>query len=352
MRDIFKMKVEIDELNTEFYNIDENECFVISNLFKENGTYKRIPQELAEKLNPGVLDQHSSTAGGRVRFKTDSKVIAFKVKMGKVRLDSNTAITGNAGFDVYERINGEQFFVSNVMAPFDVDESFEAIVNHKKEGMKEYVINFPMWSDVRELCIGLEKGAKLEKPDDYTYSKPVVFYGSSITMGKCLSRPGCSYENILSRRLDMEYTNLGFGGSAKGEKEIAEYISELDMSVFVLDYDWNAPNVQYLKDTHEAFFKIIREKQKDLPILMMSRPKYYLTEIEKERKAVVEQTYKNALANGDKNVYFIPGNTLMDDKVKDDGTVDGVHPNDAGFFSMANVIEPVLRKILENKKDA
>ena len=33
---------------------------------------------------------------------------------------------------------------------------------------------------------------------------------------------------------------------------------------------------------------------------------------------------------------------------KDDGTVDATHPNDLGFASMANAIEPVLRKILKS----
>ena len=34
--------------------------------------------------------------------------------------------------------------------------------------------------------------------------------------------------------------------------------------------------------------------------------------------------------------------------VEDNGTVDLTHPSDSGFFSMATVIEPVLKKILSN----
>lgn len=349
MKYIYKATVNINEEQTEFYNILENDCFAVSGIFQENGKFRRLPEEVAKTVSAGVYDLHASTTGGRVRFKTDSSFIAFRVEMDMIRFDSNAPVTANSGFDIYERKNGEQYFLSSVMPPFDFDDGYEAIVKIANPEMKEYVINFPMWSEVKNLYIGLEKGAKLEKPDDYKYSKPVVFYGSSITMGKCFSRPGCSYENVLSRRLDMEYINLGFGGAAKGEKEIVEYISNLDMSVFVLDYDWNAPNVEHLKATHEPFYKAVREKHKDIPIIMMSRPKYYLTDVEKERRAVVEETYNNAVKNGDNNVYYIPGNTLMDEKVKDNGTVDGVHPNDAGFLSMANVIEPFLRKALSGE---
>ena len=340
---IYRKSVNTDDM--KFYNIAE-EVFSISGIFKENGLYRRLPEAVAKTVNAGVNEYHSVTSGGRVRFKTDSSCIAIKVKMGIINLDSNAPVTANAGFDLYERKNNRQYFVKNFMPPFEMTETYEDVINLQGREFKEYVINFPMWSEVAELYIGVDKEARLEKADDYTVKTPVVFYGSSITMGKCFSRPGCSYENILSQRLDFDYINLGFGGSAKGEQEIADYIAGLDMSVFVLDYDWNAPDVEYLKETHERFYKTVRKAHKDIPIIMMSRPKYYLSEEEKLRRQVVEETYKNALERNE-NVYFIYGNTLMDDKVRDNGTVDGVHPNDAGFMSMANVIEPVLKKALK-----
>lgn len=46
-------------------------------------------------------------------------------------------------------------------------------------------------------------------------------------------------------------------------------------------------------------------------------------------------------------MYFIPGRELMA-LVQDDGLADLHHPTDAGFLSMANAIEPVLRKMLFN----
>lgn len=57
----------------------------------------------------------------------------------------------------------------------------------------------------------------------------------------------------------------------------------------------------------------------------------------KERLAIIEQTYKNAVASGDKNVYFIP-RTGMTKYAKCDGTVDNSYPNDFGFASMAQVV--------------
>ena len=153
------------------------------------------------------------------------------------------------------------------------------------------------------------------------------------------------YENIISRRLNADYINLGFSGNAKGEREIAEYVSELKMSCFVYDYDHNAPSVEHLKSTHERMFKIIREKNPELPIVMMSRPKFRLYGHEVERLNVIKETYNNALKSGDKNVYLIEGPELME-LAGNDGTVDGCHPNDLGFASMAKVLGDLLKKII------
>ena len=86
----------------------------------------------------------------------------------------------------------------------------------------------------------------LKDAPEYRIKKPVVYYGSSITQGGCASKPGSSYESILSRRFDCDYINLGFSGTAKGEDEIVDYIKGLEMSVFVMDYDHNAPTTEHL----------------------------------------------------------------------------------------------------------
>ena len=103
------------------------------------------------------------------------------------------------------------------------------------------------------------------------------------------------------------------------------------------DYDHNAPTVEHLAETHERMFKIIREKNPNLPIIMMSRPKFYLCNHEVKRLEIIKKTYDNAVANGDKNVYFIDGRDLC--KVcGNEGTVDNCHPTDLGFFSMAQTL--------------
>lgn len=113
-----------------------------------------------------------------------------------------------------------------------------------------------------------------------------------------------SYQAIISREFNYDYINLGFSGCALAEDEIADYIKRLDMSIFVYDYDYNAPSVEHLILTHEKMFKAVREINILLPIIMMSYPKYDITEADLQRRKVIETTFKNAVSSGNKKCLF------------------------------------------------
>ena len=153
-----------------------------------------------------------------------------------------------------------------------------------------------------------------------------------------------SYQAIVSRELNLDFWNLGFSGSARAEDEMIDYIKTLDMSVFVLDYDHNAPNLEHLKNTHEKMFLAIRDAHPDLPVIMMVRPNHILSPDEEERKKVIEATYQNALNRGDKNVYYID-NVALTALCRDNGLVDRIHPTDYGFASMADAVCKMLKNI-------
>ena len=334
----------IERPDIELYNIRENN-FKIDGVFWENGYFRRIPEAVAKTVNDGVLFLHTNTAGGRVRFITDSGYIAIHAEMDGVNGMDHIALTGEAGFDLYERKNdGYQRYINTFRPPSGMRTGYESVIDLYCREKREYVINFPLYANVKDLYIGVRADAVIEAPTPYKYDLPVVCYGSSITQGGCASRPGNSYQAIISRRLDCNFINLGFSGSARGEDTITEYIKNIPMSCFVYDYDHNAPTVEHLKKTHEKMFKIIREKQPNLPIiLMLSRPVFYLNDDEKRRLETVKRTYLNAIEAGDKNVYFIPGPQLIREDTIETATVDCCHPNDSGFLSMALKISDFLK---------
>ena len=64
---------------------------------------------------------------------------------------------------------------------------------------------------------------------------------------------------------------------------------------------------------------------------------------------IIYKTYSNALNSGDKNVYFIDGMSFFSGEHQAEMTIDGVHPNDAGFLRMADSIGAVIRHVLEKR---
>lgn len=339
----FKVETKIREENIRFYDVLQPP-FSVHGVYYDDGKFRRLPENIAETVNQGVHNRHANAAGGRIRFQTDSPYVAIHVKMTGIGKMPHFALTGSAGFDLYVKVGEGQQHRGTFVPPFNITDGYESILRFPVTEMRDITINMPLYSDVCKLYIGLKEGAQIAPPEPYKHTTPIVYYGSSITQGGCASRPGNAYQNIITRRLNTDYVNLGFSGSAKGEPEIADYIRKMDMSVFVYDYDHNAPTVEHLEKTHEKMYLSIRSAHPDLPVVMLSRPRAYLTEDEVKRREIVRATYLNAKARGE-NVYFISGEELMQ-YAGDSGLVDGIHPNDLGFASMARVLGDLLETIL------
>jgi len=101
-----------------------------------------------------------------------------------------------------------------------------------------------------------------------------------------------------------------------------------------------------LWDTHEPFYKKIREKNPGIPVIFVTKPNTSETDPEdNDRRRAVRTTYENAMAR-DEKVYYVDGLTLFGTTERDLCTTDGGHPNDLGFFRMAEAIYPVLKEAL------
>lgn len=321
--------------------------------------YNRLPQNRIPKREDIHKTNYlkflsTNTAGGVLRFCTDSSVLKLKGEYGEFHLMEHMPLTCQAGFDICVYKDGEEHFLANLRGNiYEIAKknfSFEASCSLPGE-MTEYRIYFPLYAPVKELLVGIEGGKVLENPPKHKVEKAILFYAGSVTQGGCASRPSNCYSALLSKWVDAEQINLGFSGNALGEKQMAELIAELDLSCFVMSYDNNAPTAKYLEKTHEPFFRIIREKHPNLPVIFVSRPCGNIERLEetKIRRDIIKKTYLNALNDGDKNVYFVEGLDIFAKYGYDGATVDKSHPTDLGFLIMAEAILPSLKKALKIK---
>ena len=338
----FIVSGKITKEDVVYRNANESP-FKIYGVYHDGEKYRRMPQEIADTVNKGVSELCANTTGGRVRFITDSPYVTIKAYVPGGPIYSHMTFTAQAGFDLYVGEGKDAYFIKSFVPPLRMTEGYESEIN-LPAGENLVTINFPLYNDVCELYIGLKEGATLLPPPDYKIEKPVVYYGSSITQGGCATRPGLSYQAHLSRWFDVNFVNLGFSGNAKGEPEMARYLASLDMSCLVIDYDYNTPSTEWLRETYPPLFKTVREKHPTLPIIMASKPKYRLNGADLDRLEVIRNVYEQAVKAGDENVYFVDGRELME-LFGDDGTIDACHPGDLGFYSMAKRFAKEFEKI-------
>ena len=315
------------------YYEESSRCFV------------RMPSKIAENVSEGVAYLARHTAGGRLRFATNSTMLEICVEYEILGLMSHMPLTGSSGFSLFEITeNGEKYV--DKLTPTGVDtKGFTAATKLAGGAMREYVLYFPLYNDVSALSVTLDETARVTKGKPYRDVLPILYYGSSITQGGCASRPDNAYQALIGKKNDIDFINLGFSGSAKAEKAMIEYLVGVNCSLFVCDYDHNAPSADYLESTHYGLYQAYRKARPDTPILFVTKPDYTGDPEGERRIKIIRTTYQKAKKAGDKNVYFLSGKSFYGKENRWDYTVDGCHPTDHGFAVMAKKIYRKMCKI-------
>lgn len=317
------------------------------------GRFFRLPDDMKapEEVNDGALwNARNQTAGGVVRFRTDATFISVRAKLHCPGDMNHMPRAGSAGFDLYAGSPSVSHHVGTAQPGRDETDLERVLIDfpYWKGEMRDYILNLPLYGGVETVEIGIPPEAMVESATPHR-NGPVLFYGSSITQGGCASRPGNSYAAMLSRALDFEQINLGFSGCGRGEAKVAEAIASLDLAAFVMDYDYNAPDAEHLKNTHEPFYRIIRAHRPHLPIVMLSKCSIWPDrryETDSVRREIIRETYAKGIKEGDKHLYFIDGETLFGTHDREACCVDCCHPNDLGFYRMFETVLPVLARAL------
>lgn len=325
--------------------------------YETDRRFRRLPLssfDVLEKINPRLNALANQTAGGQLRFYTDSTALSLRVELSSAAGLSCMTPAGQSGFDLYLGMDGQPLRMEAVTTfPYQAS-SYEAVLFEGYDRReKDILLHFPLYNGVRRLEIGLSPGARLAAPAPFATDRPLVFYGTSITQGGCASRPGMAYPNILSRRMNVRTLNLGFSGNAFGEPELADILGQIENpSGIVVDFEANGGWNGKLEQNLYAFLERLRQTHRDTPLLVVSRLPYQpethnpsaLLRRE-ELRAFQRNAVEEFRQNGDSHITFLDGRTLLGEDFAE-CYVDAVHPTDLGFWKMADGLEPILRAML------
>lgn len=314
--------------------------------------FDRLPARAEGVVRDPVWGLSRHSAGLCVRFETDAPTIKARWTLTSDRLDMpHMPATGVSGLDLYARV-GDRWQWLGYGRPEQAPTNTDTLASGIEGGPREYLLYLPLYNGVSSVELGIPEGASLSKatPRPEATSKPIVFYGTSITQGGCASRPGMVHTAILGRRLDRPVINLGFSGNGRMEAEVAGLLAELDPAAYVIDCLPNM-NAGEVEERVGPLVRILREAHSDTPIVLAEDRTYSnapLVSSARERnatsRAALKREFDRLVADGVPGLTYLPGDPQLGDDTE--GTVDGSHPTDLGFFRMADVFEPVLRSVL------
>lgn len=319
----------------------------------ESRVYTRLPDSLKGKVRDALWNLGQNTAGMAVRFRTNSRRIGVRWKNHSVFNMNHMTATGIRGLDLYCLQDNDQWVFVNSAKPLERLNNKSKIISSLDGNEHEYMLNLPLYEGIDSLEIGVEEGATIGKPQVAlpVESKPVVWYGTSITQGGCASRPGMAATNIVERRLNRVVINLGFSGNGKLDPEVAEIMAKHDAGLYIMDMLPNCTN-DLINERIERFYSILRKARPDTPILLVENPMFPPMRFDSEtRKAINEKNatlakfYKKFRAAGDKNVYFVSSADMIGSD--NEGTVDGIHFTDLGFERCADYMTPIIKRRLK-----
>ncbi|GAB3279624.1 SGNH/GDSL hydrolase family protein [Larkinella harenae] len=309
--------------------------------------FHRLDTAAFPTLPANVKRLATHSAGLAISFQTNSTTLTAKWCTSSRTPSANMTAIAYRGMDLYiKRDNRWQY--AGVAVPKAQPCSQASIVEHMAPGNKTCLLFLPTYDETLSLEIGTDSGATIT-PGGNPFRKNILIYGSSITQGASASRPGLAYPARLSRETGYHFINLGFSGSGKMEPAVADLIAPLPMDAYILDCLPNPSPEEILARTSHLVHTI-RKFHPAVPIIIIQTVAREKGNFDQQVAAIValKDRYINQevekLQQQDKHLYLISADGLLG--ADQEGTTDGIHPNDLGFDRMLQTIRPAILKIL------
>ncbi len=319
----------IKENDVTFYNL--NNDYLLGQAFRND--FKRL-ENIHVSDNVDILKKHPS--GLNIIFQTDSKNIKLKAKLAGPAYMSHMTSVGTIGFSLYV-LNKDKWAFLGATKVLNKEYTANMISNMDKK-MRTYRIYFPLYQELIDAYVGVDEKAKFE------FVKPkmdnLVIYGTSISQGGCATRPGMDYGAILGRLLNLNVINLGFSGSCKIEEVMTDEINKIDKKYLILELESNSPSYEHMK-THLTYMLDNLKNKDKFDIYLISH--FSDTEVLVNKNLKRYREGFRQLQASFPYVKFIDGEKLTK-SLGYEGTVDGVHMTDLGFYDLAHKLAKIIGK--------
>ena len=314
---------------------------------------QRVPEEVRQRLNEGAQAAMLSPALCEIRFVNEGPSV-------KVTLSSE----GESEFTVFWGVFQERERYVATREP----RAFEFFRPERLALLKpEHYTDMPFAPAVCRLMLGgnpvvlhTVEGEGLRPPTvDEVPSLRYLAYGTSITQGAAASRAHLSYAAQTARHLGADLINLGVGGSAFCEFELADHIAgHTDWHIASLALSVNMINKGF---SHEEFYERVAYMvdkvagaDTNRPVACITIYPYFrdLTDLDlpednpSPRVEGFRQKLRDAVAAaGHPNLHLIEGPDIL--QGVHGLTPDLLHPGDNGMIQMGENLARKLKPLLK-----
>lgn len=313
--------------------------------------YARIDTTMYKGFTRSENQQCRCSAGLAVLFTTNSSTISVKTQWGQLYHPVNTMGVAVRGYDLY--IKGDDgewvWAASGATRPDRNPEGNLVLVKNMAPGEKECLLYLPNFCEVYSCKVGVEEGASL-KALESPFRHSIVFHGSSYTQGISTSRPGMAYPLQFSRHTGLGVIPLGMSGNCKMQPYYCDVICDIEADAYVFDAFSN-PDWKMIRERLQPFIDRLIEAHPGKPIVFQqtiyreSRNFNTSTDAFEQAKQDIASSLFHELLKDPKykDVYFIQTNAC--EPGSHEYSVDGIHPDDHGYYLWSRSIEKPLLKI-------
>lgn len=296
--------------------------------------------------------QCRASAGIAVAFSTNATTINVKSSWGQPYSSWHSTGIGYRGYDLYIRnASGEwQWAASGATKDSEPDGADCILISGMDGSMHECLMYLPMYSELKSCRIGIDEGARIE-PLENPFRHKIVFHGSSYTQGISVSRPGMTYPLQFERHTGLYVIPLGFGGNCKMQPYFADVICDIEADAYVFDAFSN-PDYRMIEERLQPFIDALVAAHPGKPLIFQQTiyreiRNFSVTEnaSEQAKQDMASNVFDRILRDPKyKDVYFIQADAC--EPGLHEYSVDGIHPDDHGYYLWSRSIEKPILAIL------